>query len=87
MVAPRFLVDRVERAGGSLRFKTGLRGSGSGLGMGVPTLIGGSRRSLFHTGFLISRGGVARALRMSVTRRGFAGRTGRGAVDGAVAEY
>ena len=86
-VAARLRVDLVDRAGGSVRFKTGLRGSISGLGIGVPTLSGGGLRSLFHNGLCKSRGGVARAAMMSVTRRELGGRTGREAVDGAVAGY
>jgi hypothetical protein len=81
--ASRVRVERVERPAGSLRFKTGLSGSTSGLGSGVPPpVIRRGSVSILHTGLRFILGGVASAAMMSDTTRELCGRTGRGAVEG-----
>lgn len=85
-VLGRFRVDLVARPGGSVRLVSGLRGSTSGRGTGVPPVMGGRRFSLFHTALrCCCLGGVARAAIMSETMRELSARGGLDAVDGAVA--
>lgn len=68
----RFRVDRVDRAAGSERFSTGLKGSSAGDGRGVPGCRCGGR---FIPPLVL--GGVARAEMISDTIRAFAGGTRR----------
>ena len=85
--APAFVLpDLVPRVARSSRFSTGLRGSTSGDGIGVPVLKGVGRRSFFHKGAraLCCRGGVARAAIIPETRAS-AGCATRETVEGAVA--
>ena len=64
----------MDRAGDFGRSRVGLMGSTAGRGTSDGTSNDEGRRSLFHSGWILFLGGVAKALTTSDMRRGFVGR-------------